>query len=187
MHEEVKSVVAGKYTLVARFHEGVNKGALWADGKVVETVQGSTLEEAWTLLGARLYAKLSAQAAQRGGLAPTAEEARRAFLTIGGRLTTGHKAMLRAHLQAPEHQITARGLAKAAGYAGYSAANLQYGLLGAMLYAEMPEPLPTRADGTPVMTCMIGYGQDQRTSPEDEWIWTMRTHIVEGLRGSGIL
>lgn len=187
MHEEVKSVVAGKYTLVARFHEGVNKGALWADGKVVDLVQGSTLDEAWTQVCARLYGHLSAQATQRGEVPPSAEEARRAFLNIGARLTAGHKAMLRAHLLAPQHQITARSLAQAAGYAGYSAANLQYGLLGAMLYAEMPEPLPLRADGTPVMTCMIGHGQDQRMAPEAEWIWTMRAHIVDGLRTSGIL
>jgi hypothetical protein len=38
-------------------------------------------------------------------------------------LTANHKSLLRAHYRAPEHKITARQMARAARYKGYSGAN----------------------------------------------------------------
>ena len=95
--------------------------------------------------------------------------------------------MLRAHLKAVDQRITATELAKAAGYANYSAANLQYGLLGAMLFAEMPIELPKGSNGSPVMTHAIASEDDLRASSKDQWIWQMRPYIAAGLVVSDIL
>ena len=62
-------------------------------------------------------------------------------------MSGGQRAMLRAHYEAPGRKITATQLAQAAGFANFSAANLQYGLLGAMLFAEIPEDLEAFAVG----------------------------------------
>lgn len=187
MQDDVKTIEAGKYKLVARFHRGSNRGAIWADGKVVDEVEGDSLDDAWKKLCDRLYARLIEAAGLRNGTPPSAHEARLAFQRIEPRLSTGHKAMLRAHLRADGRRITATQLADAAGYSRYSAVNLQYGLLGAMLFAEMPEELPKRADGSPIMTCAIASSEDLRSSEEEQWIWQMRPHIAEGLEASGIL
>jgi hypothetical protein len=187
MHDEVKSIKSGKYTLVARLYEGNYHGFLWHNGKVIENDRACSLDDAWTKVFARLYAHLSSDADSRKDLQPNASEARQAFINIASRLSVGQKAMLRKHANAEGRCLTATQLATAAGYKNFSAANLHYGLLGAMLYGEMPRPLPTRKDGTPVMTYMIADGVDKETASEGEWIWKMRDDIAEGLAAAGVI
>lgn len=187
MHEEMKTIEAGGYTLVAKFHKGAHRGVVWSGGKIVDEVQGETLEAVWRALCDRLYERQVALAAARGGKEPSSEEAAKALLRISPRLHTGHKKMLRAHRKMEGQLITATQLAEAAGYSSYSAANLQYGLLGAMLFAEMPENLPKRADGSPIMTCAIASEADHRSAGEEQWVWKMRPHIVEALDAAAIL
>lgn len=184
MSEEMKTIKAGPYTLVARLIDNGYRGALWADGKIAVDIRGATLDEVWRGLCDALYER---QMAAVRLVEPTAEEAAKAFVSIAHQLTVGHKAMLRAHLKAPDQKITATQLAEAAGYANYSAANLQYGLLGAMLFAELPIDLPKREDGSPVMTCAIALGDDLRASSEEQWIWKMRPYVAAGLVASRIL
>jgi hypothetical protein len=186
MSEAMKTFKAGPYTLVARVTDSGCRGVLWADGKMAFEVRGETLDEVWRGLCNALYERQVLLAAARLD-EPTVEEAAKAFVCIAHQLTAGHKAMLRAHLTAPNRKITATQLAKAAGYANYSAANLQYGLLGAMLFAELPIDLPKRKDGSPVMTCAIASGEYLSTSCEEEWTWTMRPYIAAGLVASRIL
>ncbi|SAL06720.1 hypothetical protein AWB78_08210 [Caballeronia calidae] len=186
MSEAMKTLKAGQYTLVARVIDSACRGVLWANGKVAVEVRGETLDEVWRGLCTALYQRQISLAAARLD-EPTVEEAAKAFVSIAGQITAGHKAMLKAHLTAPDRKITATQLAKAAGYPNYSAANLQYGLLGAMLFAELPIDLPKRKDGSPVMTCAIASDDDLRTSPKDEWIWAMRPYVAEGLIASRIL
>jgi len=187
MTDELKTVEAGEYTLVARLIEGECRGALWTGGKIVCQVHGSSLDEVWKKLIDELAERQEARVRARAGAEPSSKEAELAFRRIEQRLSAGHKAMLRAHLNASGHNITATQLAAAAGYCGYSAANLQYGLLGAMLFAEMPEELPRRPDGSRIMTCVIASKDDQRETPEEQWIWKMRPHIVEGLEAARLL
>jgi hypothetical protein len=187
MRDEVKSIKAGPYTLVARLYEERYHGFLWHAGKVVENDVADSLTQAWTKVCARLYERLSQTVEARGDASPDAGEACNAFLAIEPRLSAGQKAMLRAHLHAQDRCLTATQLAKAAGYRGYSAANLQYGLLGAMLYGEMPQRLPLRADGSPVMTFMIARGHGEQNVLEAEWIWKMRDEIAEGLTAARIV
>ncbi len=182
MTEELKSLEAGNYTLVARLHKGANRGALWHRGQIIEHVEGDSLQVVFRKLEALLYERQAAQAAARKGAAPSVEEAKKALNRVLAKASLGQRTMLRAHLRAPEQRITATQLAEAAGYESYSAANLQYGLLGAMLFAEMPEDLPCRKDRTPIMTCAIALGEDQREASEEQWVWKMRPHIEQGLR-----
>ena len=53
-------------------------------------------------------------------------------------LSDGHLAMLKAHCRAPNRCLTATQLADAAGYANDSAANLQHGFVGKLLWEELP-------------------------------------------------
>lgn len=185
MSEEMKTIKAGPYTLVARSIDDGYRGVLWSGGEKVVDIRKATLDEVWSALCDALYERQISLAAAR--LAePTAAEIAKVFVRIEQQLTAGHKAMLRAHLNASDRSITATQLAKAAGYANYSAANLQYGLLGAMLFAEMPINLPRRKDGSRVMTCTIALDEDAY-GPEDEWIWKMRPYVAEGLLASRIL
>lgn len=187
MSDELKTITAGAYTLVSRVIDGAFCGTLWHAGKKEEVLMGSSIDDVWQKLMNELYKRQVLVATARNGAEPTADEAAKAFLRIEPRLHAAHKAMLRAHLKSKDRNITATELATAAGYAGYPAANLHYGLLGAMLFAEMPEDLPKGANGLPVMTCAIASLDDQRSSPEHQWIWKMRPHIVEGLKMAAIL
>jgi hypothetical protein len=187
MNEELKTITAGPYTLVARVIDDTYCGALWHAGKKEETLEGTSIDDVWEKLVNELYKRQVLVASARNGAEPTADEAAKAILRIEPRLHAAHKAMLRAHLKSEGCNITATQLATAAGYAGYPAANLHYGLLGAMLFAEMPEELPKGSNGAPIMTCAIASLDDQRSSPEHQWIWKMRPHIVEGLKMAAIL
>jgi hypothetical protein len=184
--EEMKTTEVGPYTLVARFHEGAYRGALWSGGKITDRTEGQSLEDVWRELQGMIAQEFEQQVLARAGVEPTAEEARRAFIRIEPRLSTAQLAMLRAHVRAPGHMITATRLAEAAGYKGYSAANLHYGLVGAMLFAEIPQDLPRRKDNSPIMTCVIAHQEDQRPTDEGHWIWKMRPYIVEGLAAADI-
>jgi hypothetical protein len=181
MSEDLKSLEAGEYTLVARLVDGVYRGAFWHGGRIETSVEGASVNAVYRKLEGLLYERQVAKSAARNGMDPSAEEAAKAILRVLPKTSTGQRAMLRAHFKAPGHLITATELAAAAGYAGYSAANLQYGLLGAMLFGEMPEDLPKRADGSPLMTCVIASGEDQRQREDEQWVWKMRPHIVQAL------
>lgn len=187
MHDEVKSIKAGKYTLVAKLYNGQYHGFVWHGAKVIENHVAESLEDAWKKICGLLYTHLAYDAASRKESPHTAMEARQAFLNIDSQLSIGQRAMLRGHLTAKDRCLTATQLANAAHYKGFSAANLQYGLLGAMLFGEMPRTLPTRADDSPIMTCMIAEEMDQRENADEEWIWKMRDDIAEGLTASGIM
>lgn len=178
MNDESRTLEAGKYTLVARQVGGVARGAIWETGtsKPLEEIQGSSVDQVYRQLETRLFELQLSTASGRQGLDPSEQEAVAALRRILPRLTSSQRAMLLAHAKAPECRITAQQLADAAGYAGYSAANLHYGLLGAALFAEMPEDLPRRKDGSPIMTCAIATG-DQQPEDESQWIWKMRPHI----------
>jgi hypothetical protein len=181
MAEELNTLEAGEFTLVARFNKGAYRGALWHSGRIINEVQGSSLDEAYQSLLRLLYEHQVAKAASREGQAPSSSETEKAFERIWAKMTHGQRKMLIAHYKAPQHRITATELAQAAGYANYSAANLHYGLLGALVFSEMPEVLPSRADGTPIMTFAIATGNASDLSAENHWVWTMRPHIVEAL------
>lgn len=81
--------------------------------------------------------------------------------------------------------ITATELARAAGYAHYSAVNLQYGLVGKMLWEELPTQLDTGPGGEPIYTSALAAPGD-RAGPEAHWVWRMRPEVVGALVKLGL-
>jgi hypothetical protein len=123
---------------------------------------------------------------------PSALEYAEAFDRLG-KLNAGYEAMLDAHLNAPDHCITATQLAEAAGYENYSGANLHYGKLGQMLADELNYNPPTRDDGSVIWTATIaGWDEDaeleklvraaERREDDGHFEWIMRPQVVEALR-----
>jgi hypothetical protein len=186
MSEEVLLRRAGRYDLVARVHKGTPTGVIRVGRDILKTVTGTDLDEVWGQLLDHLSELAQNDARQRGGVKPSTQEATTAFQRLGPNLPTSYKAMLREHLRRPQHGITATQLADAAGFKHWGAANLHYGMLGAMVNVEIPEVLPTRKNGKPIMTWALATMPPEK--PEDEHcVWTMRPHIAAGLSAAGIL
>jgi hypothetical protein len=130
--------------------------------------------------------------------APSAKVYEQAFLAIG-ELHPNYEAMLRAHLRAPDHLISASRLADAAGYANYNAANLHYGRLGYLIAQEIGFSPPKRSNGDPIWTCAIARGPETdpefpdtsleeallRSMDEPNFEWQMRPQVAEALRALG--
>jgi hypothetical protein len=126
--------------------------------------------------------------------APTAAVYEEAFLAISP-LNESCRAMLAAHLQAPDRLLSATKLAEAAGYRSYSGANLQYGKLGYLIAQEIGFTPPTRGDGTPIWTCAIARDPAADLDVEFEGLvalalrhmdaphfeWQMRPQVAEAL------
>jgi len=181
--EELKTTKAGEFTLIARQVNGIYEGALWSQSRTVQRVNGRDLDSVYQQLHALLDHRLADRIAARLGREPSAEEAVRALVRVFPNMSVGQRTMLRAHYKAPGRTITATQLAQAAGYANFSAANLQYGLLGAMLLAEIPEDLPRRQDGSRVTICALASGDyPEKGADAPNSVWNMRQHIAEALK-----
>ena len=129
---------------------------------------------------------------------PSAKVYEAAFLSIG-ELNEGYRAMLKAHLHAPDHLISATKLAEAAGYANWSAANLHYGLLAAKVAVEIDFTPPSRSDGSKIWTCTIARDPNldvefpdtslfealERSIGNQHFEWQMRPQVVAALRALG--
>lgn len=129
--------------------------------------------------------------------APPAEEYQRAFSVI--EMNDNYRAMLRAHVNAPNYLITATELAEAAGYQGYEGANLHYGKLGFAVAEEIGFDPPKRPNGDPIWTCTIARGRDDdpefphtsmvdalmRTMDSGHFEWQMRPQVVAALKSLG--
>lgn len=127
---------------------------------------------------------------------PSALEYAEAFDRLG-KLPAGYEAMLEAHLDAPNHCITATQLAEAAGYENYNAANLHYGTLGQMVALEIGYNPPRRkSDGSTIWTGALAVPGNRKSADDDDWqalysrgddgyfLWRLRPQVVEALRGN---
>ena len=88
--------------------------------------------------------------------------------------------MLQKQYRAPNHTITAAELARAMGYASYSAANLRYGKLGRFLAEALSYTPPVRSDGTPRYWTTLAQGNPDLESGED-FQWIMRPELATAL------
>ena len=172
-----------RHQLVASGRGAAFVGKAWKDNVAVLDARGSGLEEVLNSLKAGVDSLLAgrANAAQQ----PSANHYVAAFRKIIPSLSDGHFAMLKAHYCAPHRSLTATELAKAAGYANYSAANLQYGFVGKLLWEELPTKLPIGSDGNPIYTFALAESSDQ-TAPDDQWVWRMRPEVAAALLELGL-
>ena len=172
-----------RHQIVAAGSGSTFVGKAWKDGVGVLDVRGTSLDEVCSLLRAGIDKGLI----DRANASPSPEIAKYvdAFRKLLPSLSDGHRAMLRAHYRAPSRCLTATQLADAAPYENYSAANLQYGMVGRMLWEELPTKLPIGTDGQPIYTFAIAEEGD-RNRTEDQWVWRMRAEIAEALKQLGL-
>ena len=132
--------------------------------------------------------------------APSAEVYERAFSAVLPKVPDSYRAMLKAHLAAPDHRLSATRLAEAAGYSGYEGANLHYGRLGLLIATEINFTPPTREDGTEIWTAAIA--RDPKSEPEftdtsllealvrsmgtAHFEWQLRPQVVQALHTLGL-
>ena len=177
----------GRFKLVARMQKDLARGVLWRDGKKLIEVSAANDSAAYKKLHSDFYQLLIDKAKIQGDRVPEDADVVRALSAIWAQMTDGQVAMLRAHYHAPLHQMTATQLAQAAGYKGYSAANLWYGRAGWLLFGELPRTLPLHTkEGEPVFTSAIAVQAPQRASPDGEWIWEMRPEVARALKLAGL-
>lgn len=167
---------------------------------VVAKTTGATREEAIAHLKAELARMDQADLSDRDAEgAPSASVYERALGHLLPDMPPSYIAMLRAHLAAPDHLISATKLAEAAGYAGYEGANLHYGKLGQRVADEIGFVPPRREDGTEIWTCAIARDTAMDTEYPDtsmlealsrnmetlHFEWQMRPQVVQALRALG--
>jgi hypothetical protein len=109
----------------------------------------------------------------------TAPQYRAAFEKIHDQLTDKQHGMLRAHYLAPDRKITARQLAEAVHYQKYSAVNLHYGKIGALLC----ELLGQEPDSERLYVLL--HFIRPHTEGNDEWVWRMRKPAAQALQELG--
>lgn len=164
------------------------------DGKVPasETHTGPSSDDAILAVKAEMDRAATEERDRRGeGGYPTAAHVKKAFARL--RPNEGQLAMLVAHLNAPDHVLTATQLAAAAGKDSFEYANLQYGRLGRDLAEEMEfTPAETSsATNQPIWTFTLATGtrddaEDQLSDEYVEWRWKLRPQVVEALSRLGI-
>lgn len=158
------------------------QGRVWKDAKDVGDAEGSSLSEVLLKLKDLVDSRLGTAAAKAPK--PTAKAYLAALRKILPTLSDGHLAMLKAHYHAPNRVLTATQLAEAAGYSGYEAVNLQYGLVGRKLWDEIPTRIATDGDGSPIYTFALADGD--RSGPEAEWKWVLRSEVAAAIKELGL-
>jgi len=153
--------------------------------EIGEVVTTSTDESAILIVKRQLDETAARQRAMRGADGfPTVDEVRAALPHL--KFNRAQEAMLAAHVEAPNHVLTATQLAEAAGYGDYVVANSQYGQLGRALAEELDWEPPMRKDGNPIWTLTLATDADGSAREEGEevsghWRWKLRPEIVSAM------
>ncbi len=109
---------------------------------------------------------------------PSLPEYKTALRAVLSDAPDAHVAMLRAHAISPGHRITASDLARAAGYSGYGAANLQYGKFAHRICDELRLTPKNGNSGEPTYTYVLA---SSRKLPDLDLEWTLHDVVVDAL------
>ena len=173
------------HELLSAYFRNEYVGRVSKSGEVLLKIKGAGIEDNLQKLRVFVDERL-AQLTAPGAKVPDIQGYIDAFKRIIEAMSDGHVAMLKAHYLAPGQTITATELAAAANYRNYSAANLQYGIVGKALFDELPIPLPTRKDGAPIYTFALAEA-GERNGDEDHWHWKMRPQVAAALEYLGLI
>ncbi|GAB5097084.1 hypothetical protein P9250_03715 [Caballeronia sp. LP006] len=183
----------GYELVIKNASNGVAQCWAWKDQKAAFKETGETLDDAERTVRAAIDAEMGPATGAGDAAVDAYIAAFKAILPV----SEGQRKMLVAHYQAPARTITAMQLAKAAGYASYRGANVQYGNLGKLIYEQHPVDLPRRPrDNSLIFTYAIadpgavaagsvleGYTEEH----EAEWSWPMRAAVAQALVALGIV
>ncbi|MGF6440164.1 hypothetical protein [Paraburkholderia youngii] len=175
------------YVLVARAADLGARCWAWKAKTPVHKTVGGTVNEA--IVAARRAIDDEHGVPERNGTEADAAYTE-ALASVLPSLTAAQLRMLQFHYHAPDRTITAAQLAEAAGYASYSGANLQYGIIGKAILERHPLEVPKRPDGTPIYTfALADAGGTVRDGDMDggEWRWRMLPSLAYALRALGIV
>jgi hypothetical protein len=171
--------------IVANKEGGNYRGCAWKAGKRIFEAEGADLAQLRDSLRDKVDSTFRAHGTPLSADAKVHKSVR-ALQAIWPSLTTGQKAMLRAHFFAPNQTITATQLSQAAGYDSWHAANLHYGKVGFAVHEIAPQELPLRADGTPIYTFGIATEGLRTGSSEAEWPWKLRPEMASAIEQMGL-
>ncbi|TBW38188.1 hypothetical protein EYW49_09565 [Siculibacillus lacustris] len=139
---------------------------------------------------ADLDAAATAQAALRGDDGyPTAGEVREAYAVCEPKFNSTQRKMLRAHLEAPDHVLTATDLALAVDRTTHRFANSQYAILGHRLATELAWEPPQHA-GEPMWIYALAVAADTDETAGDagedptksgDRRWQLRPEVVAAM------
>ena len=149
------------------------------------TAEAKTVDDAVRLVERQLVSRDADRRASRKDGIPTAEEFADAFAALGPKVRKHHWKMLGAHLSAPDATMTTGEIAGAAGYSGYSSANLHYAALGRLLAEHLGFDPPRDSDGSILWTATHATG-DRDGADKLNWRWTLRPEVVACLRALGV-
>lgn len=175
-------VTYGRYTIRAMKVSSGWQARAFRNMNIASQIENANTRDAAILMvKAHLDDASAVERATRGPDGyPTSTTVRAALDQI--QMTDGQLNMLNAHLDAPNHTLTATQLSQAAPYRDYQAANIQYGLLGRLLAEEMGWHPDKRNDGTPVWTTALATDANADEAGEGQFRWQLRPQIVHALR-----
>ena len=173
-----------RHKLLSAYHDGKFKGRVWKDKELLKEIEGDGIDDVLGRLREFVDSRLQEKVDRRID-APEVDEYVQALRSMLGDFTDGHLAMLKAHYNANDQCITATQLAESAGYSNYGAANLQYGIIGKVVYEELLMPLPKRKDGTPIYTYALATAGDPK-GEEAYWIWKLRPEVSAAIEILGL-
>ena len=172
-----------QYQLVVALNNGKFQGRVYKKDKNILDLEGVSMADVQTKLRDYVDALFDSEASSRKQA--TTEELLTAFRNILPKLNDNYLSMIRAHYHAPERRITSTLLADAAGYNGYSSANLHYGKIGSFLYEELPMDIPKRKGGKPIYTYMLADATE-KTGDEEHWVWQMCPEVAGAIQALGL-
>jgi hypothetical protein len=172
-----------QHQLVAALNNGKFQGRVYKKDKNMLDLEGDSIADVQNKLRDYVDTLFDSEASSRKQA--TTEELLTAFRNILPKLNDNYLAMIRAHYHAPDRRITATLLAKAAGYDGYSSANLHYGYIGKYLYEELPMNIDKGKNGKPIYTFMLADAAE-KTGDEDHWVWQMRPEVAGAIQALGL-
>ncbi|MGZ8983017.1 MAG: hypothetical protein ACXW11_03565 [Methylotenera sp.] len=172
-----------QYQLVSAFNSGKFLGRVYKKEQNILDMEGDSMADVQVKLRNFVDTLIDSEAENRKQA--TLDELVTAFRNILPKLNDNYLAMIRAHYQAPDQRITATLLADAAGYDGYSSANLHYGKIGGFLYEELPMDIPKRESGKPIYTFMLADAAE-KIGTEEHWVWKMRLEVAGAIQALGL-
>lgn len=186
----------GRYDIKSGMMTGQWHANAFRHKALVAKSAGTSRDEAVAAVKAKLDEIDSLEISERDNEgAPSEKIYADAFELILPKISDSYRAMLKAHFEAPNQLITATELAQAAGYNGYEAANLHYGMLSKRIALEIGFDPPKREDGTEIWTCAIARGPSQdhefpdtsildammRAIGHKHFEWQLRPQVVRAL------